>query len=146
MSDYDEYEKKAKEIREMNDGYLDGFKKYLQGLGLKEKTIKDHLANVDFYINNYLLYYDALEAEQGCYEVDGFLGNWFIRKAMWSTVSSIKSNIASFKKFYKYFLDLGIIEEDDYDDLCETIKLNKEDWFDTVTRYNDPDEENPFFY
>jgi len=97
---YKEYEKKADEIRKHNARHLDGFEEYLQSLGLKAATINKHMMNVDFYINHFLLYYDALDVTHGCYKVGEFLGNWFIRKAMWSSVASIKSNITSLKKFY----------------------------------------------
>jgi site-specific recombinase XerD len=141
---YAEYEKKAEDIRNKNNEYIEGFINYLQEQGLKEKTIEKHVFNVDFYINNFLLYYDALDVKYGCYKIDNFLGYWFIRKAMWSTPSSTKSNIASIKKFYRYLLENDIVDEDDYNDLCETINCSKEEWLDLVERYNDPTEENPF--
>jgi hypothetical protein len=47
--------------------------------------------------NDYLLYEDALEAKDGVDAVSWFLGDWFIRKAMWSSQASIKENAASLK-------------------------------------------------
>ena len=142
---FSDYQRMSEEIRNKNSEYLNGFEEHLQAQGLKDKTISKHLFNVSFYINTYLLNYDALDVKRGCYEVSNFLGGWFIRKAMWSTVGTIKSNIASFKKFYSYLLGIGVIEQDDYDDLYDTILYSKDDWFDLVDRYNDPDEDNPFF-
>jgi len=141
---FSEYERKAKEIRDTNKEYLNGFEDHLKAQGLSIKTINNHRLNVDFYINSFLLYYDALDVSYGCYKVDGFLGDWFIRKAMWSSVGNIKSNISSFKKFYRYLLGIGVVDEEAYDKLCETIALNKDDWFDLMRRYDDPEEENPF--
>lgn len=139
---YEEYEKKADEIREKNNEYLDGFEEHLKAKGLNAKTIDRHLFNVDFYINNYLLYYDIEDVTQGCYGVSGFLGSWFIRKAMWSSVNSIKSNIASLKKFYRYLLDQGVVTKEAYESLCEDMKDNKEEWFDMVRGYYDLDDDD----
>jgi len=143
-SDYETYEEKTEEIQKNNDSYLEGFGEHLEAQGLSKKTINRHLKEVNFYINTFLLYYDDIEAKQGCYMIDEFLGNWFIRKVMWSNEASIKSNITSIKKFYKYLLDSAVIDKEDYDELCDTITQNKFVWLDLVKRYNDPREENPF--
>ena len=63
---------------------------------------------------------------------------------MWASAASIKSNITSLKKFYRYLLDCGVVEEEDYNLLCEIIYLNKDEWIDTLRRYDDPNEEDPF--
>jgi len=52
---------------------------------LSKKTIDKHVSNVDFYINDFLLYEDAIEAADGVSSMGMFLGYWFIRKAMWSS-------------------------------------------------------------
>ena len=44
-------------------------------MGLTEKTINNHLANIDFYVNEYLLYYDATEVKDGAHSVGEFLGH-----------------------------------------------------------------------
>ncbi|MBQ8682033.1 MAG: hypothetical protein IJ509_03900 [Bacilli bacterium] len=50
--------------------------------GLATKTIKQHVSNADFYINDYLNYYETIEMENGYYEIDSFLGTWFIHKCI----------------------------------------------------------------
>jgi len=142
--DYSEYERMCEEIRNKNKEYLAGFVEHLQEKGLKDKTIDNHVFNVDFYINSFLLRYDALEAKEGCHKVDGFLGDYFIRKAMWSTANSIKQNITSFKKFYSYLLSIGVIDVDDFESLTDTIYESKDEWINLVNRYNNPNEPNPF--
>ena len=141
---YAEYDKKAEAVRKKNKEYLDGFEKHLRAKGLGDRTIENHVFNVEFYINKYLLYEEIREAPTGCYFVDGFLGYWFIRKAMWSSPSSIKENIASLKKFYRYFLDIELIDSDDYDELLDTIKESQDEWLKLVRDYNDPTKDNPF--
>ena len=96
-------------------------------------------------INEYLLREDILPMESGMgSEIGMFLGYFFIRRCMWSTPASIKSNASSFKKFYKCMMDHGKIEKSDYVDMCEYIKEKLPEWQADCAQYNDPDCENPF--
>lgn len=140
--DWEEYEKKCDEIRKENKRYLDIFMEDIKGLS--PKTVRSHLNNVDFYINNYLLREDALSMEQGVTHVDSFLGYYFIRKCMWSTPSTIKSTAASIKKFYKSMMEHGFIKKEYYKHLCSVIKENMEFWQEDCAAYNDPDADYPF--
>lgn len=103
------------------------------------------LSNAEFYINTYLLYEDACDFTQGVWEIDDYLGYFYIRKCMWSTPGNIKSTAASFKKFYQCMLKHEMIQKSDYEYLCETIKENMWKWQSDCEIYNDPDAENPFF-
>ena len=140
---WEEYEKKCEKIRKDNKRYLEIFTENLKGLS--PKTIRAHLNNVDFYINEYLLREDALSMEQGVSHIDNYLGNFFIRKCMWSTPATIKSTAASIKKFYKCMMEHGFIKDEHYVDLCAVIKENMEFWQADCAAYNDPDAENPFY-
>ena len=133
---YETYEKKCKEITKENNQLLNLFEKELVESGLKSKTIQNHISNVNFYINTYLLREDALSMEYGTQKIDDFLGYFFIRKCAWSTPASIKSTAASIKKFYKCMLKHEKISKEDYEDLCETIKFNMEFWQDDCESYN----------
>lgn len=143
--DYDQYLKECKKIKETNYLLLDLFKEDLIQSGLKEKTISRHLSNVDFYINEYLLHYDAYPMEEGLNMIDDYLGNFFIRKCFWSTPGNIKSTAASIKKFYKSMVDHGKIDKEDYNDLCFLIKDSMDIWQMDCAIYNDPESPNPFF-
>lgn len=134
-----DYEEEFEKMRELNEKYLDLFYEDLEKQGLSEKTIDKHIFNVEFYINDFLCYYGVQPMERGCYEVDSFMGDWFIRKAMWSNEASIKQNCASLKKFYKLMLDLNYIKKEDYDELVYSIKEGKQDWIDAVNKYNNVD-------
>jgi site-specific recombinase XerD len=143
--DYETYEKERDAIREINELHLTGFEKWLRSSGLSKKTIEKHISNIDFYINEFLCYYDAEDVQQGCYRVGQFLGDWFIRKAMWASSSGIKSNAASFKKFYAYLLAVNVIEPRDYVILCETIKNELTDWLCAIQRYDEMLDEDNYF-
>ena len=110
----------------------------MKSSGLSENTINNHVSNIDFYVNEYLLYEDAIEAKDGVDAVGMFLGYWFIKKAMWASKSSIKGNATSLKKFYAFLYEKGLIEKEDLDNLKETIKAGMPEWLATLDRYDDP--------
>ena len=135
MDDYEKYEAACKKIRNANQKILTDFESWLESSGLSQKTIKNHLVNIDFYINEYLLYEDAVEAKDGVDSVSDFLGYWFIKKAMWASQSSIKANASSLKKFYTFLLEKGLIESDDLQELKETIKEEMTEWLETLEQW-----------
>ena len=116
MDDYEEFEIECERIKEDNERYLNKFSEWLKKSKLSAKTINKHVSNIDFYINDYLLYDDAIEAKGGDDAIGMFLGYWFIRKTMWSSKSTIKSNATSLKKFYTFMKE---------EKLIDSIKLNK---------------------
>lgn len=139
-----DYEQRCQEIRKENEELLELFAYDMRNLS--PRTINRHVSNVDLYINDFLLYDDIRTFDQGIYEIGNFLGEFFIRKCMWSTPATIKSTATSIKKFYKSMLDHKNIEKEDYDVLCCIIKENMDTWQSLCVTYNDPDEENPFFF
>jgi len=143
MTSYEQYEKDCKRIREENESLLNDFKKWLSDKKLSKKTIDKHVSNVDFYINDFLLYEDAIEAADGVSSIGMFLGYWFIRKAMWASKSAIKQNAASLKKFYEFMLERRKIAKESFEHLKETIKEDMPEWTATMERYDNPDIEDP---
>ena len=142
MDSYEQYEKDCERIRKDNEKILSEFEKWLSDKDLSKKTIANHCNNVDFYINEFLLYEEAIEASDGIYEIGYFLGFWFIKKAMWASKSTIKGNATSIKKFYEFMLAKGKIDKEDYLELKEVIKNNMQEWLDTIERYDDPEIED----
>jgi hypothetical protein len=139
MDDYAEYEEACEQIREENEALLDEFAAWLEQKRLSEATIRRHTENVDFYINEYLLYEDAIEAKDGASDISMFLGYWFIKKAMWASPAQIKSNAASLKKFYAFMQEKGEISPEELSQLNETFKEEMPEWLETMQRYDDPD-------
>ena len=139
FSEYEEFEKKVKEIKKENKKLLMIFESWLKNKGLTEKTTRKHIDNVEFFLIFFLCYYDPpTEAKDGWYEVDSFLGDFFIRKAMWSSPAQVKSNAASIKKFYACMLEEHhLIDKSEYKDLSETIKDELPNWVERSRRYDD---------
>ena len=90
---------------------------------LSDKTIKKHIQNVDFFINEYLLNRNNANYEEVNNEVDLFFRDFFIRKCMWSSPNSIKETADKFKK-------------DDYKCLCDTIKDEMKSWQESCDYYD----------
>ena len=141
--DYAEYERECKKIHLENAKLLDEFADWLAAKRLSEKTVGRHCQNLEFYLNHFLLYEDAQRAEDGVLGAGMFLGYWFIRKAMWASQASIKSNAASLKKFYTFMFEKGKVDQEDLDDLKMQIKEEMPEWLATLARYDDPDIDDP---
>lgn len=138
MSRYTDYERESQAIRSENFEVLEAFESWLDRKNLSESTVKKHRNNIDFYINEFLLYEEPTRPAEGVDDIRLFLGYWFIRKAMWANETSIRSNAASLKKFYDFMAERGHVTSDAVKGLKETIKEELPDWIDTVRRYDDP--------
>lgn len=140
--EYKKYERACAKIKEENAKLLADFQQWLTEKGLAPKTIKDHAQNVDFYINIFLLYEDAIPAKDGAGHISMFLGDWFVRKALWASATSIRESAASLKKFYTFTREKGKIDADELQELKETIKEEMADWLsnleDSDNSGNDP--------
>ena len=139
FDDTSDYDKQCQEIRQENVTLLGEFSGWLTDAGLSTATIRSHRYNLDFFLNHFLLYGDTLKAPDGVSYVGEFLGDWFIRKAAWSSKTSIKSNAASLKKFYTFMAEKGMVKPEEFTALKQQIKEEMPDWLDTFDRYNNLD-------
>lgn len=137
----EEYIKKIEENKKRNEKYIKEFEEWLNSKGLVKKTIRKHLQNIDFYINNYLTYYDIVKVEEGIDEVHLFLNCWFIEKCLWASKNSIKENATSIKKFYQFMSENNYVKKEDYEFLCNDIKENMDEYLSQIERM-----ENVTFY
>ncbi len=135
-----EYQKLAKE----NQKLLELFKHWLNAQNLSNKTIHNHLFNAEFFINKYLLDYQFVAPIEGISLIEDFMEDFFVRKCMWSNVSSIKSTAASLKKFYQCLAENGKMSDKDLNSVKEIIKDNMDFWIENVTDYNNFDEDEWF--
>ena len=140
--DYEKYDEECERIRKENKKLISGFKTWLSAKRLSQKTTHNHTSNVDFYINEFLLYEDAIEAKDGAGKIGLFLGYWFIKKAMWANKSAIKENAASLKKFYQYLYEDSKVSKEAFSAMKESVKEDMPEWLATMDRYDDPDIED----
>ena len=137
MTKLDERENQLKENTKRNEDYLKMFEKSLEEKQLTAKTIRKHVSNIDFYLNDYLTYYDEIiKMKDGTQYTGSFLGDWFIRKAIWASKSSIKEMVSSLKKFYEYMSALGFVKISDYQEMCYEIKDNMDLYLENLEDYD----------
>lgn len=137
MDEYQKYEEECKQIRSDNEQLLKEFENWLKLAGLSVKTVEEHIANIEFYVNEHLLYEEAIEAKDGIDAVGMFLSYWFIRKAMWASKSSIKGNATSLKKFYSFMNEKGLVDNEELAYLHQTIKKDMPEWLASLERFDD---------
>ena len=128
----------SEQNEDTNHEYLLLFQEDLENAGLKDKTIYNHLSNASLFINDFLIYHMDATMKEGVTMLGDFLGDFFIRKCMWSTPATVKTTAASLKKFYKSMADHGKIEKKDYDYVCRDIKESMEYWQECCAEYNNP--------
>jgi len=134
--DYKKWEADCEKVRAENKKLLEAFGKWLDTKQLKEKTIQDHIFNVDLFVNDYLLYYDITKAVDGASSVSSFFNEWFYRKAMWASENSVKKTAASLKKFYQYLFEAGAVKELDVIELKTTCRERMPEWIEAVRRFD----------
>ena len=95
---FEEYDRACETVRKENEEYLKLFEADLTEKGLSPKTIRNHISNVDLFINEFLLREDAQSIETGIDNLDPFF-YFYIHKCMWSTPASVRSMAAGLKNF-----------------------------------------------
>jgi hypothetical protein len=133
--EYKEWERQIEETKTHNNKLLIEFEKHLKTKSLKSNTIKNHIDNVEFYANDFLLRYEIVPVEKGILQIGSFLGDFFIRKTSWASKYTIQENIASFKKFYLFLNEIGKVSKIELADMKELIKNEKSDWIEEVEIY-----------
>ena len=139
LDDGSDYDAQCQHIREENGVLLGEFSTWLTDAGLSTTTIRNHRYNVDFFVNHFLLYGDTLRPAEGMGSIAEFLGDWFIRKAAWSSARSIKANAASLKKFYTFMTEKGLLKPEELSAINRQIKEEMPEWLGTLERYRDLD-------
>lgn len=135
MSNDSEIQPGPEQIEKDNEKLLSGFEQWLIDAGLSNATIGRHVSNISFFLEHFLQYYEPVDARAGADHVPEFLGDWFIRKAMWSSVASIKGNAASLKKFYAFLAECGEVDRQVVKNLNQTIKVGMPIWLDNMREY-----------
>ena len=142
--EYKEFEKKVEIVQKYNNELILDFKKLLKKAKLTTKTINNHVLNIDFFANDFLLRYEIIELKDGIIHIDTFLGDYYIRKTMWSSKSATNLYVASFKKFYTMLYEKDIITLKELNELKDLIKEEKKYWIEQVVDYWDMDNDDFF--
>ena len=134
------YDEEVEKVRDYNQPILDEFQSWLQNTGVTPKTIKNHIENIQFF-SEYLVYEEPLQKvdEADADDVYSFLADWFPRKALWASESSMKSNMASFRKFFKFLGQSSRVDAETEAEVYNTLKEGKDEFLEAVA-FEDDDE------
>ena len=115
-------EENIEEEKEL-ESIIEGFKEYLLKKNLSEKTLNNHVENINFFGFEYLLAYEhGSILEVSSIDILDFVGHWYIRKVLSSNKRGISSFLTSFKKFYKYLNEKDLIDDVILEEIMETCK------------------------
>ncbi len=132
-ADINDYDVRVRAIRAYNQPILEGFRAWLEQSSLSEKTVKDHVNKIHFF-TEYLVYYEPLKKldEANSSDVRMFLSNWFPYKALWASVTGIKSYLASFKQFFRWMGETGRVSPETVADVLTTLKEGRDRFLENV--------------
>ena len=84
--------------------------------------------NIRFFTRYLVLYEYSLKRLDEATESDvyDFLEDWFPRKALWASVSSMKVYLASFKKFFQWMGQTGLVSPETVADVLDTLKFERD--------------------
>src|SRR5690348_2335978 len=124
----EDYDNRVNAIRAYNQPILEAFQTWLFRTGVSPKTVKNQVEDIAFF-GEFLVYYDDPlkrldEADEG--DVYSFLSDWFPRKALWSSPSSVKAYLTSFRKFFKWLGETGRVGEQVVQEVLDTLKQERE--------------------
>lgn len=133
------YEKRRADLETANLPLLHGFHQFLIDRRTGKRASCDHVDRIGFFASVFLLDYQDKSLAEGYDEIDAYLGDWFIRKTMFSDFGTFEANIASFRKFYEYLLSAGHLDQAGYQELLTLIETSAPVWLRHLERYNNPD-------
>jgi len=137
MSDVEAYDARVRAIRAYNQPILDDFRVWLEQSGLSEKTAKEQVNKIHFF-TEYLVYYEPLKKldEANSNDIRMFFLSWFPYKALWASVTGIKSYLVSFKKFFLWMEETGRVSPKTVNNVLTTLKEGRDKFLERVAPYN----------
>ena len=136
-----QWDKNRELLVENNEKLLGAFKEYMIAeKGLSEKTAKRHIEHLDFYLNVYLADYAKVSPINSGDSVWDFLGDFFVRKNLLSSRTSLKQNGSALKKLYHFLYEAGEISKNDLNDSNEFIRLGIQEGDEYLSSIMDDDD------
>jgi hypothetical protein len=130
-------------IRDENAKLLAGFSRWLSDRPLRKKAIRQHVRDVELFINTFLLTDGTTPARCGVNRVAAFLGDWFIRNSIGADPNSLLGQAASLKTFYTFLNEERKTTDDELREMRKTITLGMPGWLAMVGFSRPKDDEPP---
>lgn len=137
MDDSATLDQRLHAIQAANAPILAQFQHWLEQSGVTQKTIKNHTDNIALFAE-YLVYYDTplKRLDQAhSHDVYRFLSNWFPRKAVWVTETTMKTFFASFKKFFQWMETAGYVSPETVADVRTRLKEDRDEFLAAVATF-----------
>ncbi len=133
MNNAPTYDQEVQAIRAYNQPLLDSFQDWLVHSGVGAKTIQSHVDNIAFFAT-YLVYYDPLqrldEATSG--DIWMFLADWFPRKALWPSTTSVRAYLTSFRKFFTWLGATNHVPSETVTEVLTMLKDERDNFLNVV--------------
>lgn len=125
------FQSDVKRIKKENTEMFHEFAGYLVNHDFEGDLIKSHVANIEIYLNQFLVYFDpadATEAQYGISMIDEFFDEWLPNRNDEITTSAADF-LESIGLFYKWLVEeTSMIEEDEFEELIEFVNYRKDSW------------------
>ena len=136
--DIDElYERKVEE----NESYFFLFMRELEDEGLDVEEIKNHLANAELYVNDYLNFYEIRDMEEGLKCATDFFEDFLPNKCALNNPNGCMEMMDTLCKFYETMAKYGFVDSDMTEKFVNEIKTNQDKWVGLI-KFIDEDSEN----
>lgn len=139
MNDEEEdYEDMVQRLNKQNEKILADFTNFTVGEQKKGKIKINKAAELlSFFGNDYLTNYEGHDILEGLECFPSFIGDWFIRKCMWSDEKSLVENLDAFDLFLNYLKDTNLVPSSRLSNLKEHLAEDRERFLLRVRFYND---------
>lgn len=121
-----DFEKIVEQQIQKNEELMNMFEEYMKNLS--EKVRNKHMDNIALFLNDFLVHYEIKTYKDGVNLIDSFFISFFIPKCWNATAYTVKEYSSSIRKFYKCMLLNNKISEQEYNEVCQTIKNSLSEW------------------
>ena len=122
-----------------NEQYFILFKKEMEAEGLCKKTIEKHLSNAEFFVNDYLNFYEVNDMPYGLKCAFDFFEYFYPRKYLGSPYSC-GVMMTSLCKFYKVMAKHNLVDLVETAAFIDEIKDSRKEWME-LNRIGEDDDE-----
>ncbi|MCF8038037.1 MAG: hypothetical protein K9K79_01860, partial [Desulfohalobiaceae bacterium] len=96
--------------------------------GFAGSTVQRHWESVEAFLFGFLMEQESMTPEEGLFQADDFFGQWLPTQGRWTSRQRIQAIVPGLKKFAAFLRDLGLLEEEDFQDFLTQVRDRKDDW------------------
>jgi hypothetical protein len=140
MNDEEDYDVMRLRLENANEEILAAFINHTVGVRKKGKLkMHKHADLLRFFANDYLVNYEGEDLLEGLECFSSFVGDWFIRKCMWSDENAVRDNLQAFETFLTYLAETEQITPNRLAELNGFLSKDRDLYVLRAKYYNDPE-------